>query len=100
MSALAAERAVYCEGCGQPLNEHVRSTKRHHNATCRSRAFRRLRRGNGEPVETAAMLLRAEWVLPLVQAGELDGEEALVLVLEPGPELRGRSERTARRVAA
>ena len=101
MSAVA-QRVTLCDGCGEPIEGRLRLREENfHDGTCRSRARRRrLQRGNGEPVEDAAMLLRADWVRPLVRAGELDGEEALFLVVAPSPELRLRSERAARKVAA
>jgi hypothetical protein len=38
-------------------------------------------------VELEALLVRAKVALDLVQAGELDGEVALSLVISPGDEL-------------
>jgi hypothetical protein len=64
-----------CEGCGLPLDGKRRDA-RFHNSACRMRKHRRGRRDITEVV----------WALRF--AGEIDGVEALLLLVDPPVEVR------------
>lgn len=86
---------IPCAECGRPCTPQ-RSTLSYcqDSSRCRVAALRR-RRKQATDLEQAALLIRAEWAHRLVDTGELDGEDALLLVVTPAPEVHKRSIKAA-----